>query len=79
MIMVDVNILVYARVSKYAQHEAAREWLDRQLNSSVPVGLPWPSLLGFMRLVTNPRLYPKPDSIAGAWQQVLSWLACDPV
>lgn len=79
MIMVDVNILVYARVSKYAQHEAAREWLDRQLNSSVPVGLPWPSLLGFMRLVTNPRLYPKPNSIAGAWQQVLSWLACDPV
>jgi toxin-antitoxin system PIN domain toxin len=79
VILIDVNILVYARVSTFEQHETAREWLDRQLNAPAPVGLPWTSLLGFLRLVTNPRLFPKPDSIAAAWQQISSWLSCGQV
>jgi hypothetical protein len=29
-------------------------WLDERLNGTVGVGLPWPSLLAFVRLATNP-------------------------
>ena len=51
MILVDANILIYAHVSLFAQHPIARDWLDQQLNGSGPVGLPWVSLLAFLRLV----------------------------
>ena len=54
MILVDANLLVYAHVGSFPQHAAARAWLDECINGTAPVGLPWPSLLGFVRLVSNP-------------------------
>ena len=77
MILVDANILIYAHVNSFAQHDAARFWLDRQLNGVPRVGLPWPSLVAFLRLVTNPRVFEHPEPIADAWAQVLAWLACE--
>lgn len=77
MILVDANILIYARVSSFAQHDRARDWLDRQLNGLPRVGLPWASLLAFLRLVTNPRIFEQPEPIVEAWHQVMGWLACD--
>lgn len=74
MILVDANLLVYAHVSDFAEHEAARTWLDDQLNGPVRVGLPWPSLLAFVRLVTNPRIFERPARMADAWKQVREWL-----
>ena len=69
MILIDANILIYAHVSSFAQHNLARDWLDQQLNASAPVGLPWASLLAFLRLVTNPRVFEQPEPISDAWQQ----------
>jgi toxin-antitoxin system PIN domain toxin len=76
VILIDANILVYARVRSFAEHHAAKNWLDDQLNGTAQVGLPWVSLIAFLRVVTNPRIFERPDSIAGAWQQVLAWRAC---
>jgi uncharacterized protein len=78
VILIDANILVYAHVSSFAQHKFARDWLDRQLNASAPVGLPWASVLAFLRLVTNPRVFESPEPIGDAWQQVRAWLALEP-
>ncbi len=78
MILIDANILVYAHVSSFAQHNFARDWLDRQLNASAPVGLPWASVLAFLRLVTNPRVFESPEPIGEAWQQVRAWLSAEP-
>ena len=74
MILLDANLLVYAHVSDFAEHEAARRWLDARLGSSDAVGLPWASLLAFVRLVSNPRIFRKPEAIPAAWSQVKSWL-----
>jgi len=71
VILVDANILIYAHVSSFAQHPAARGWLDQQLNGSGPVGLPWPSIVAFLRLVTNPRIFEHPESIGDAWRQYM--------
>jgi uncharacterized protein len=79
VILIDANILIYAHVSSFAQHHAAREWLDQQLNGSAPVGLPWASVLAFLRLVTNSRVFENPESIVDAWSQVRTWLACESV
>src|ERR1700761_7114352 len=48
------------------------------MSGTARVGLPWPSLLGFLRLITNPRIFPRPLSIADAWNRAEAWLACDP-
>ena len=40
MILIDANILIYAHVNSFSQHNRARDWLDQQLNASAPVGLP---------------------------------------
>lgn len=61
----------------FAQHERARLWLDGRLNGTARVGLPWPSLLAFLRLVTNPRIFERPASAGAAWQQVQNWLDCE--
>lgn len=79
MTLVDTNLLVYAHVRSLPQHKRAREWLDSQLNGAALVGLPWSSLLAFLRLVTNPRVFEQPEPVAGAWDQVLAWLACETV
>jgi predicted nucleic acid-binding protein len=51
LILVDANLLIYAVNAAAPQHVAARSWLDARMNSSVRVGLPWPSLLAFNLLV----------------------------
>lgn len=76
MILIDANILLYAHFSSYAEHDRLRGWLDSQLNSATRVGLPWESLLAFARVATNPRIYPRPESVSGAWEQVRAWVGC---
>jgi hypothetical protein len=77
MILVDANLLLYAHVESFPQHEAGRTWLDAQLSGRTPVGLPWPSLLAFLRIATNPRVFERPEPIAAAWKQLQAWLDCD--
>lgn len=79
MRLVDANILVYAFTTSFAHHERARAWLDEQLSAAIPLGLPWPSLLAFVRLTTNQRLFERPVSVAAAWRQVEDWLGCEAV
>lgn len=76
--MLDANLLVYAHVRGFSQHDDARTWLDDQLTTATRVGLPWPSLLAFLRLVTNPRIFERPEPLGEAWAQVEEWLAAEP-
>lgn len=78
MILVDANLLVYAHAAGQPQHKEARRWLDDVLSGRVRVGLPWPSLLAFVRLVSNPRVFERPQTIAAAWAQVEAWLQATP-
>jgi len=77
LILVDANLLIYAHVSSFEQHERARAWLEEQLSQLPRVGLPWPSLLAFLRIVSNPRLFTRPEPVAKAWKQVESWLSAE--
>jgi uncharacterized protein len=79
VILVDVNILLYARNSESDQHAKSREWLDGKISGAGPVGLPWPTLLAFLRIATNPRAFRSPLTMAAAWQQVSSWLSAETV
>lgn len=74
MILVDANLLVYAHVASTPQHRKAHRWLDDRLNGSTQLALPWPSLLAFVRLVSNPRVFAHPLAVSAAWEQAESWL-----
>jgi toxin-antitoxin system PIN domain toxin len=43
------------------------------------VALPWPSLLAFVRLATNPLVMSRAVSMPAAWRQVEEWLSAEPV
>jgi toxin-antitoxin system PIN domain toxin len=73
LILVDANLLIYASAPETPQHGAARDWLDERLNGSARVALPWPSLLAFIRIVSNPKLF-EGASLVNAQAQVKAWL-----
>lgn len=75
----DANLLIYAVNTAAPQHNRAREWLDARINGTDRVGLPWASLLAFLRLVSNPRIFQHPLGITEAWRQVDAWLSSRPV
>lgn len=75
MFLVDVNILVYAANRQDPHHEKAVGWLEVALaGPGQTVGLPWSSLLGYMRIVTNPRLFKVPSPSPDAWAVIEDWL-----
>jgi toxin-antitoxin system PIN domain toxin len=77
VILVDANLLVYAANQSAPEHDAARSWLDERLGGTARVGLPWPSLLAFVRLVSNPAILRHPVTPGDAWRQVRDWLSCE--
>lgn len=45
------------------------------LLAGAPVGLPWAVLVGFVRIVTNPRAMANPFTLEEALDQVNAWLS----
>ena len=76
MILVDANILIYAYDIDAPQHDRARIWLDSKLGGAGQVGLPWASILAFVRVVTNRRVFQFAKPVREVWQQVREWLSC---
>lgn len=77
MILVDANLLVYAHGASMPEHARARGWLDEKLSGPSRVGLPWQSLLTFLRLVTNPRIFRNAESLSSAWKKIDEWMSSD--
>ena len=75
MKIVDLNVLLYAVNSDSPHHESIRAWWEAAVNDEDPVGLPWVVLLGFLRLATSPRVFPRPLTSAAAAARINNWLA----
>lgn len=75
MKIVDVNLLVHAINQGAPEHDDARKWLEGEINAGNAIGMPWISLLGFIRLSINPKVMPRPLSLEQSLQQVSEWLA----
>ena len=74
MIGVDTNILVYAHREDSPFHIAAVRRVAELAEGRASWAIPWPCLHEFLAIVTHPRIYAPPSSLARALAQVEAWL-----
>ena len=75
MMVPDVNLLIHAHNTESRVHRAARAWWEARLNGTAPVGLAWVTVLGFIRIMTHPRVLARPLPVGVACTAVRAWLA----
>jgi len=75
VILLDANLLIYAVNRDLPQHKAARTWIEKAFSDQESVGLPWVSILAFLRLCTNPRVFKAPLKVEDAIAYVEEWVA----
>jgi len=56
MIVLDVNLVIYAYDSASPHHKSAIRWMEKALSGGEPVGLPWQTASAFLRISTNANL-----------------------
>lgn len=66
MLMPDVNVLVYAHRSDEAAYAPYRRWLEGVVNGKEPFALSVLVAVGFVRIVTNRRIYAAPTPLSTA-------------
>jgi hypothetical protein len=66
LILLDVNILVYAHRDDADDHEEYSRWLEDVMDSGEGFGISELALSAFVRIVTHPRIYPDPTPIERA-------------
>ncbi|MCO5991776.1 type II toxin-antitoxin system VapC family toxin [Actinoallomurus rhizosphaericola] len=66
MRLVDVNVLVYAHRPDMADHEQYRGWLFEMMDGPEPFAVSDLVLSGFVRVVTNRRIYKDPTPLTTA-------------
>jgi toxin-antitoxin system PIN domain toxin len=66
--------LIWAHHQQFTQHQAAREWWGQLLSEVPMVGIPWPSILAFVRVSTHNRALERPLNVRQAWAVVDTWL-----
>ena len=77
MKLVDLNVLLYLVNRDAAHHQSALAWWEDALQNDEPVGLSWIVLLGFLRLSTNPSVFPNPLETETAIARITTWLSLD--
>ncbi len=63
MLLIDVNVLVYAHRQDAPNHAAFRRWLEGVMESDRAYALSDLVLSGFLRVVTHPRVFRTPTPI----------------
>jgi len=66
MVLLDVNVLVYAHREDSLHHHQYLTWLEQLINSDHAYGLTDLVLSGFLRIVTHPHVFNPPSSMAKA-------------
>ena len=76
MRLLDVNVLVYSAIESSPQHAKVLRWLETRLsNGDEKLAFPWETITGFVRIVSNPKIFSDPWSVSNAWEQVEKWLS----
>jgi toxin-antitoxin system PIN domain toxin len=74
VILLDVNILIYAVNQDAPLHSRAKSWLEATISGTETIGVPWTVLLAFLRLTTRPGLFRNPMPLDASFDVIDSWL-----
>jgi toxin-antitoxin system PIN domain toxin len=66
VVLPDVNVLVYAHREDTEHHAACRRWLEATINGEERYGVSELVLSGFIRVVTHPKVFASPSTLAQA-------------
>ncbi|MFQ6027784.1 MAG: type II toxin-antitoxin system VapC family toxin [Dehalococcoidia bacterium] len=66
MLLIDVNVLVYAHRADSPNHSAYRQWLEATIDGDQAYGISDLVLSGFLRVVTHPRIFNPPSEMEHA-------------
>lgn len=66
VVLIDINVLVYAHREDADNHSAYRDWLQGTLDSDAPFGLADLVLSGLLRILTHSRIFSTPTPPAEA-------------
>lgn len=69
-VTIDANVLIYAANPADPAHDEAIALLNRLTRGPGPLTLLWPTLLAFVRITTNPRVFPAPFTMSEATAKV---------
>lgn len=67
MVLIDVNVLVYAHRRDTLRHTAYRRWLENCIGSDVAYGMSDIVLSSFIRIVTHPGIFKLPTRLEDAF------------
>lgn len=79
MKLLDLNVLLYVVNEDSPRHAAVFNWWNAAVNADERLGLPWVVLLGFLRISTHPRAFPRPLDPHDALATVDAWLSLENV
>ena len=78
MIILDVNLLIYAANEDALFHAPAKAWLEQSLSGAETIGFSWNVLLAFVRLTTRQSVFRSPLDIETVFELEVNWLDQDP-
>lgn len=74
-VTVDANILIYASNGDDPLHDRAQAVVERLAQGPELVCLFWPTIMGYLRIMTHPAILPRPRSFADAVANITALLA----
>jgi uncharacterized protein len=66
VLLPDVNVLIYAHRLESPEHDRYADWLRHLAAGPEPFGLSELGASGFIRIVTNPKIWDEPTSTEDA-------------
>ncbi len=60
MILPDVNLLLYAYNTDAREYRVSKAWLKSTIEGDYKLCLSWHTIMGFLRISTSFRIFPKP-------------------
>jgi toxin-antitoxin system PIN domain toxin len=77
VLLPDVNVLIYAHRAETHDHAAYSRWLVQLATGDAPFACSELALSGFLRIVTNPRIFREPTPVKTAMAFTRELLGCE--
>jgi toxin-antitoxin system PIN domain toxin len=74
MIVLDVNLLIYAYDTTCKDHRKALKWIEEIFSGDETIGLPWQTISAFLRILTYPETFGESFTMEQSIAIVDDWL-----